>query len=480
MRGGTANGSGTMGIFGRLKPIDSVHDHPGGERLTPTLSWPHLVALGVGGIVGTGIYTLIGPAAGLAGPGMIVSFIIAGLVSGCAALAYAEMATMMPAAGSAYTYSYVAMGEPIAWFVGWSLILEYTVVCATVASGWSGYAAGFLQWLDLPIIPALAHGPSEGGLVNLPAIAISLAVAGLLAAGTRESATVNTVLVVIKIAALCVFVAIALPFFDAKHFTPFTPYGWSSLSAEGMKLGIVPAASLIFFAFYGFDTISTAAEEAKRPGRDLSIGIVGSMLLCTTIYIVVALAAIGAVPTSLFASSTEPVALILRALHRDIWSAVIGGAVILAFPTVIMAFMYGQSRIFFVMARDRLLPGVLAKVNARTGTPITVTLFTGVVAAAIAGFAPLKFIAELANSGTLCAFVAVAVSMLVLRRRVPERPRVFKTPLAWLVGPAAIGGCLYLFCNLPTLTQVLFVSWNAAGIAVYLAYGRQRSRLAQG
>ncbi len=469
-----------MSIFTRLKPIDSVHDNPGGERLKPTLSWPHLVALGVGGIVGTGIYTLIGQAAGLAGPGMVISFLIAGVVSACAALAYAEMATMMPAAGSAYTYSYVVMGEPVAWFVGWSLILEYTVVCAAVAVGWSAYAGGFMAWLDLPIVPALLAGPEAGGIINLPAVAISLAVAGLLAAGTRESATVNFVLVILKLAALAAFIALALPAFDSKHFTPFLPYGISSLGENGMKLGVLPAASLIFFAFYGFDTISTAAEETKRPGRDLSIGIVGSMLLCTAIYIVVAIAAIGAVPAASFASSAEPLALILRNLGRARWSALIGGAAVLAFPTVIMVFMYGQSRIFFVMARDRLLPGALAKVNAKTGTPIAVTLFTGAMSAVIAGVAPLKLIAELANSGTLCAFVAVSLAMLIYRRRDPARPRVFRTPLAWLVGPLAILGCAYLFWNLPSLTQHLFLIWNAIGIAVYAVYGVKKSRLAQG
>jgi basic amino acid/polyamine antiporter, APA family len=468
-----------MSIFGRLKPIDSVHDHPGGEQLKRTLSWPHLVALGVGGIVGTGIYTLIGQAAGLAGPGMIISFAIAGVVSACAALAYAEMATMMPAAGSAYTYSYVVMGEPVAWCVGWSLILEYTVVCAAVAVGWSAYATGFLAWLHLPIPHLLVAGPEAGGFVNLPAVGISLAVAALLAAGTRESATVNFVLVIIKLLALAAFVALALPAFDAKHFTPFLPYGISSLTADGVKLGVLPAASLIFFAFYGFDTISTAAEEAKRPGRDLSIGIVGSMLLCTAIYIAVAVTAIGAVPTASFAASAEPLALILRNLGQSGWSAVIGGAAILAFPTVIMVFMYGQSRIFFVMARDRLLPGGLAKVSAKTGTPIAVTIFTGAVAAVIAGLAPLKLIAELANSGTLCAFVAVSLAMLIFRRKDPGRKRVFRTPLAWLVGPLAILGCAYLFWNLPALTQRLFLIWNVIGIAAYALYGVRNSRLAQ-
>lgn len=467
-----------MTIFQRRKLIDGIADNPGGEQLRPTLSWPHLVALGVGAIVGTGIYTLTGIGAGLAGPGVIVSFVIAGLVSACAALAYAEMATMMPAAGSAYTYTYAVINEPVAWFVGWSLILEYTVVCAAVAVGWSAYAAGVITSMHLPITPELLAGPQAGGIINVPAVAISLAVAALLAAGTRESATVNFVLVIVKLAALAAFVLLALPAFRTGHFTPFMPHGWFSLGADGTKLGVLPAASLIFFAFYGFDTISTAAEEAKNPGRDLSIGIVGSMLLCTLIYMAVAAAAIGAMPAAGFASSSEPLALILRSLHHPGWATVVAGAAIVALPTVIMVFMYGQSRIFFVMARDRLLPGGLARVNARTGTPVVVTIFTGIVAAIIAGLAPLKLIAELANAGTLCAFIAVAVSMMVLRRREPSRPRVFSVPLWWVVGPAAVIGCLYLFWNLPGLTQHLFLAWNSLGIIVYVMYGMRRSRLA--
>ena len=468
-----------MSIFHRRKGIDGIADHVGSERLKPSLSWPHLVALGVGGIVGTGIYTLTGIGAGLAGPAMILSFAIAGAVSACAALAYAEMATMMPAAGSAYTYTYVAIGEPVAWFVGWSLILEYTVVCAAVAVGWSAYAGGVLMSLHIPFPAALLAGPHAGGWINLPAVVISFAVAALLALGTRESATVNFVLVVVKLAALVAFVVLTLPAFDPAHFHPFMPYGWGSLSAEGAKLGVLPAASVIFFAFYGFDTISTAAEEAKNPGRDLPIGIVGSMLLCTLIYMAVATTALGAVPAANFAKSAEPLALILRTLQHPLWATVVAGAAILAFPTVIMVFMYGQSRIFFVMARDRLLPPRLAKVNAYTGTPIAVTIFTGMVAAAIAGLAPLKLIVELANAGTLCAFIAVALSMMLLRLRKPQPKRVFSTPLWPLVGTAAITGCLYLFWSLPSLTQLLFFAWNAFGVLVYALYGMRKSKFAK-
>ena len=279
-----------MSFITRRKSIDQVTAHEGHHRLKQTLSWPHLVALGVGGIVGTGIYTLVGVGAGLAGPGVILSFAIAGAVCACAALAYAEMATMMPAAGSAYTYSYAVLGELLAWIIGWSLILEYTVVCGAVSVGWSAHAAEFLHGAGLNVPAALLNGPEAGGLVNLPAVLIALAVSGLLILGTRESATINVVLVVIKVAALAAFVVIAAPAFDIHRFTPFAPFGFVRETAAGVKSGIIPAASLIFFAFYGFDAISTAAEEAKRPGRDLTIGIIGSMLLCTVIYMAVAAA----------------------------------------------------------------------------------------------------------------------------------------------------------------------------------------------
>jgi APA family basic amino acid/polyamine antiporter len=468
-----------MAVWNRRKSIDAASHLSAGHRLKATLSWPHLVALGVGAIVGTGIYTLTGIGAGLAGPAVILSFALAGAVCACAALSYAELATMMPVAGSAYTYSYAVIGEPVAWIVGWSLILEYTVVCAAVAVGWSAYAAGVIHSLHLGIPDALLSGPQTGGVLNLPAVLISLTVAGLLALGTRESATVNFLLVIVKLAALSAFVFLALPAFDNAHFAPFAPNGIYRLTPDGMKLGIVPAASLIFFAFYGFDTISTAAEETKNPGRDLSIGIVGSMVLCTLIYMIVAAAAIGAAPVASLAKSAEPLALILRELHHPVAANLIGIAAIVALPSVIMAFLYGQSRIFFVMARDGLLPRALSRVSPRTGTPVLMTVLTGIWAAIISGVAPLKAIAELANAGTLCAFVAVAVCMMLLRMREPARPRVFRTPLWWLVGPLAIAGCLYLFANLPGKTQAFFLAWNAVGLAVYFLYAMRASRLAQ-
>jgi len=446
------------------------------QRLKPTLSWFHLIPLGVGAIVGTGIYTLIGVGANLAGPAVLLSFLIAGAICACAALAYAEVATMIPVSGSAYTYSYVVLGEIIAWAVGWSLILEYSLVVSAVAVGWSGYAVGFLNAVGVHLPTALSVGFYAGGLINLPAIAIIGVVVGLLSLGTRESATVNAVLVAVKIIALGLFVVVAGPHFHAANFHPFMPYGFAGKDIAGTRHGVMAAAAIIFFAFYGFDALSTAAEETKNPGRDLPIGIIGSMVACTAIYVAVAAVAVGAMSYARFANSPEPLALILRELGQG-WTAIaIGAAAVIALPTVILAFLYGQSRIFFVMARDGLLPATLAKVNPRTGTPVRMTLATGVVVAVLAGLAPLDQIASLANAGTLAAFTAVSACLLVLRRRAPNQPRVYRTPLAWVVGPLAIAGCLYLFWNLPVRTRLFFAAWNIIGLVCYFLWRLRRPR----
>jgi APA family basic amino acid/polyamine antiporter len=445
--------------------LEDLADH---HRLTRTLSWWHLIALGVGAIVGTGIYTLIGVGANLAGPAVILSFVIAGAICACAALAYAEVATMIPASGSAYTYSYVVLGEVIAWIVGWSLILEYSLVVSAVAVGWSGYAVGFLSSLGIDLPLALTAGPHAGGIFNLPAMFIVAVVAGLLCLGTRESATINAVLVVIKIAALLIFVIVALPHFDADKFTPFAPYGFGNTDVGGVQHGMMAAAAIIFFAYYGFDAISTASEETKNPSRDLPIGIIGSMAVCTLIYVIVAGVAVGSMSYLTFANSPEPLALIMRELGSNTLAAVVAGAAVVALPTVILAFLYGQSRIFFVMARDGMLPASLARVNKRTGTPIRITIVTAVLVGILAGIVPLDEIAALANAGTLAAFIAVCVCMLVLRKRSPDAVRVYRTPLAWIVGPAGIAGCLYLFFSLPEQTRFFFLIWNVVGLAWYI------------
>jgi len=452
------------------KVVVSREDMPEEHRLKQSLSWPHLVALGVGAIVGTGILTLIGVGAGKAGPAVILSFAIAGIICAAAALAYAEVATMIPAAGSAYTYSYYTFGELIAWMIGVALILEYTLVVSAVAVGWSGYAAGFLQWIHLGLPNALIQGPELGGVINLPAIFIIWVVAGLLIAGTRESATLNAILVVIKMAALALFIAVALPVFNADHFHPFMPFGFPKTGASGSEVGVMAAAAIIFFAFYGFDAIATAAEEAKNPSRDLAIGIVGSMVVCVVIYMIVAAAAIGAVAYTGFKDSAEPLALILRTIGQPWAAGVLGASAVIALPTVILAFFYGQSRIFFTVARDGLLPQTLARVSAR-GTPVRITVFTAIVTSVFAGLIPLAKIAALANAGTLAAFVAVCAAMLVLRQREPNRERKFRAPLPWVVGLVGILGCLYLFYSLPRQTQLFFVGAQVIGVILYFIYG---------
>lgn len=437
---------------------------PEEHRLKKSLSWPHLIFLGVGAIVGTGILVLIGTAAGKAGPAMMLSFVIAGAICAAAALAYAEVATMIPASGSAYTYSYVVFGELIAWFVGWSLILEYSLVVSAVSVGWSGY---FSPLMGIP--QELATAPLLGGIFNFPALFIIAVIAGLLIYGMRESATLNSVLVAIKMLALAMFVVVALRVFNADNFHPFMPYGFVKHGPSGGEVGVMAAAAIIFFAFYGFDAIATAAEETKNPGRDLSIGIVGSMILCVLIYMAVAAAAIGAEPYQRFAASTEPLALILRDIGQPVFAKILAASASIGMPTVILAFFYGQSRIFLAMSRDGLLPPRLARLSARRN-PVRITLFTAVVVGLLAGLVPLDELVALANAGTLTAFIAVCAAMLTMRRREPDAKRLFRTPLPWITGTIGILGCAYLFYSLPWHTQQWFLLWNGAGLFIYLLF----------
>ena len=453
-----------MANYTHRKSIPSPDALPEEHRLKKSLTWVHLIFLGVGAIVGTGILVLIGTAAGKAGPAMMLSFVIAGAICACAALAYAEVATMIPASGSAYTYTYVVFGELLAWFVGWSLILEYSLVVSAVSVGWSGY---FSPLIGIP--QELATAPLLGGVFNFPAVFIIAVIAGLLIYGMRESATLNSIFVAIKMLALAMFVVVALTVFSADNFHPFMPYGFGKSGPPGHEVGVMAAAAIIFFAFYGFDAIATAAEEAKNPGRDLAIVIVGSMVLCVIIYMAVAAAAIGAEPYGRFADSPEPLALILRDIGQPLAAKLLALSASVGLPTVILAFFYGQSRIFLAMSRDGLLPARLARLSGRRN-PVRITLFTAIVVGLLAGLVPLNDLVALANAGTLTAFIAVCAAMLAMRRRDPGAERKFRTPLPWVTGLIGILGCAYLFYSLPRNTQVWFVTWNVAGLFIYFLF----------
>jgi APA family basic amino acid/polyamine antiporter len=462
--------------------------------------------MGVGAIIGTGIFVLTAEAAQKAGPGMMLAFVIAGFVCAVAALCYAELASMVPVSGSAYTYSYAVMGEAIAWVVGWALVLEYAVAASAVSVGWSNYFVGLMERsVGIEIPDAFTKGPHAGGIMNVPAAAIALLVTSLLVIGTRESATVNAFLVVIKVTALSIFVVLALPVITGDNFEPFAPNGFW----DATGLGIAGAAASIFFAYVGFDAVSTAAEETTNPQRNIPIGLIGSLAICTIFYLLVSAGVVGsvgaqpvvnaagvAVPpgsaefaticalpenAQALACSGEPLAFVLDLLGWDKISQLIGLAAFLALPSVILMMLFGQTRIFFVMARDGLLPAAdtLTKVHPKYNTPYVVTLITGVAVTIFASFFPVGVLADIANSGTLFAFLAVSVGVLILRVREPNRPRPFKTPAVWIVGPMSLLGCGFLFFSLPPSTQFTFLLWSLAGLAIYFSYGFWKSPLAK-
>jgi APA family basic amino acid/polyamine antiporter len=451
------------------------------KKLRRSLGGLQLTMLGIGAVIGTGIFVLTAIGAERAGPGLMLSFVIAGFVCAFAALAYAEMAAMVPVSGSAYTYSYAVMGEFIAWIVGWNLILEYAVSAAAVAVGWSGYMAGLLQSLGMPMPLSLKAGvfAAHGGGINVLAAGSVLVVTGLLIVGTRTSATVTSVLVCVKLAALAAFIFIILPKIDWAHFTPFMPFGFASHDVDGMAKGVMAAAALIFFAYVGFDAVATAAEETRNPNRNVPIGILGSLAVCTVLYVLVAAAAVGSTPYQQLVGNTEPLAYILRHLGFVTVGNLVAIAATLALPTVVLMMLFGQSRIFFVMSRDGLLPEVFSRVHKRFQTPHVITIVTGCIVAVIAGLFSVSEIAELSNTGTLFAFIAVSIAVVVLRRTQPERPRPFRCPAVGIVGTLAVLGCGYLFVSLPGLAQKRFWVWTAIGALVYFLYGYKRSPLAK-
>lgn len=486
-------------IFDRVKPLDAILATAEKKSLHRSLGAFQLTMLGIGAVIGTGIFVLTAEAAQKAGPGMMLSFVIAGVVCAVAALCYAEMAAMVPVSGSAYTYSYAVMGELLAWMVGWALILEYAVAAGAVSVGWSGYVVGLIEnVLHIDVPDLLVRGPYDGGLVNLPAMLIAGLVTWLLVIGTRESATVNSILVVIKVSALTLFIVLAVPVMQMQNFEPFAPLGFAGVSA---------AAASIFFAYVGFDAVSTAAEETKNPQRNMPIGLIGSLAVCTVFYLLVAAGVIGSVGAqpvfgadgaALAPGSTElaqqcaamgdqavvcskeALAWTLREIGWPQIGNLIGLAAGLALPSVILMMMFGQTRIFFVMSRDGLLPEAFSKIHPRYNTPHVITLITGVAVALFAAFFPVGKLADISNSGTLFAFAAVSIAVLVLRRTDPGRKRPFRTPMIWATAPIAIAGCLYLFVSLSKETIQLFLIWATIGLFVYFAYSRSRSHVGRG
>jgi APA family basic amino acid/polyamine antiporter len=486
-------------IFGRKKPLDAILATAEKKSLHRSLGAFQLTMLGIGAVIGTGIFVLTAEAAQKAGPGMMLSFVIAGAVCAVAALCYAEMAAMVPVSGSAYTYSYAVMGELLAWMVGWALILEYAVAAGAVSVGWSGYVVGLIEnsfAIDIP--DTLVLGPFDGGIINLPAMAIAGLVTWLLVIGTKESATVNAILVAIKVAALLLFIVLAVPVMKAENFEPFAPLGFAGISA---------AAASIFFAYVGFDAVSTAAEETKNPQRNMPIGLIGSLGVCTIFYLLVSAGVIGSVGAQpVFGASgtaLEPGSRELAAQCASIadnavtcskealawtlreigWAKVgnlIGLAAGLALPSVILMMMFGQTRIFFVMSRDGLLPPAFSKIHPRYNTPHVITILTGIAVALFAAFFPVGQLANISNSGTLFAFAAVSFAVMALRRSDPGRKRPFKTPLLYLTAPISIAGCFYLFFSLDEKSKMLFLIWAGIGLVVYFAYSRSRSHVGRG
>lgn len=451
----------------RIRTVESL----GGDEsssLKRSLGALDLTLLGIGCIIGTGIFVLTGVAAAkYAGPGLMVSFALAGTACAFAALVYAELAAMVPVSGSAYTYTYATMGEALAWIVGWNLVLEYAVSAGAVAAGWSGYFTGILGQVGVHLPHALTNVPAQGGIIDLPAASIALVITGLLVLGVRHGARLNAILVFIKLFAVFLFLFLATPKVDVHLWSPFAPYGWQ---------GIATGAAIIFFAYIGFDAVATAAEETRNPQRNLPIGIIASLIICTILYLAVAAVLTGVAPYAEL-NVKEPVAFALRRIGYGFGAAIVGAGALAGITTVLLVLTFGQARIFFVMARDKLLPSQLARVHSKYGTPYVATLITGCGVAFVAAFFPLGIIAEMSNIGTLFAFVSVSIGVMILRRARPDIKRPFRTPLLWLVGPGAVLSCSYLMASLPTATWVRFAVWTLIGILIYAIYGFWRSPL---
>lgn len=468
-----------MQLF-RTKPIET--DLAKDTGLKRVLGPVHLTLMGIGAIIGTGIFVLTGiGAANYAGPALVLSFLLAGFACSCAALAYAELASSIGGSGSAYSYGYSGLGEFPAWIIGWMLILEYAVAISAVSVGWSGYMNNAMQAAGFGLPDVLLHSPFDNrnpGYINLPATLIILLLGLLLAGGVKLSAQFNAIMVFIKVGAILLFIAVAAFNVDIANWTPFIPephpnpegnmaYGWS---------GIAAGAAIIFFAYIGFDAVSTAAEEASNPQRDLPIGILASLGICTLLYILVSGLLTGVMPYKELGTAS-PVSDALLSVGVNWAAGVIALGAIAGLTTVMLILYYALTRVLFAISRDGLLPSFFAGINPRTRTPVRVIALTGVIMAFIGGMIPLGDLAELVNMGTLGAFTVVCLGVVMLRRTHPALPRAFKTPFSPLIPVLGVVSCLYLMLNLQSMTWMAFVIWNGIGLLVYFGYSYHHSRM---
>ena len=465
-----------MKVLARVKPVDLVLAEAAGDfdpaelnpnKLKPTLGVWGLTALGVGAIIGTGIFVLTGKAAALsAGPAIVLSFVVAGIVSALAALCYAELSSTVPVSGSAYTYVYATLGEFTAWIVGWGLILEYALGAATVAIGWSGYFTDFIGTLGIVLPKSLTTNPFDGGVVNLPAALIILLITVLLIRGTSESDKVNKTIVAIKLLVVAFFIVVGAGHVNPANWHPFMPFGVG---------GIINGAGLVFFAYIGFDAVSTSAEEVRNPARDLPRGIMGSLAVCTVLYIAVSAILTGILPyTQLNVPSPVSYSLIQIGLN---WAgAIVAVGAIAGLTTVLLVMLFGQSRVFFAMSRDGLLPAVFSRIHPRFRTPYLSSALVGIVVAAVAAIGRLDVVADLVNIGTLVAFALVSIGVIVLRQTRPDMKRGFRVPGSPVV-PAlsAVAAIALVLKGLPVLTLVFYLTWLVIGLGVYFGYSRMRS-----
>ncbi|HEY8154320.1 MAG TPA: amino acid permease [Myxococcota bacterium] len=456
------------------KPLDvfyaEAEGRAGPHALKRALGPVDLVMLGIGGIIGTGIFVLTGVAAvDHAGPGVVASFAVAGLACALAGLCYAEFATLIPISGSAYSYAYATLGEIVAWVIGWDLILEYAVAASAVASGWSGYFRVILHSMgfDLPVAIAHAPGTAEGALVNLPALLVILAVSTLLVIGIRESARANAVIVALKLGVILFVIVAGFNHVDPSNWRPFAPFGWNGIMAGG---------AIVFFSYIGFDCVTTAAEESRNPERDMPIGILGSLAICTLLYLAVSGIVTGMVPLAQI-DRTAPLASAFHDVGLGFAAGLISVGAIVGLTSVLLVLLLGQSRIFLAMSRDGLMPKAFGRIHPRFRTPHVSTILVGLIVAVLSGLTPLTVLVELVSIGTLFAFVLVSAGVLVLRRLQPDLRRPFRCPWVPVVPVLAIAACGYLMASLPAVTWLRFAVWLAIGLAVYYFYGRLHSRL---